>query len=106
MNNNFNLKQYLAEGKLLNEIEVGMMRDPFELFLESIIYGIFTAGMDDPTVEQIDDWDSLFEHWDDLGDLDLHTQSDIIQLAKKSHVSKEDLDYILELPQVSKLERG
>jgi hypothetical protein len=106
MNNNFDLKKYIAESRLLNEIEVGVGYNPFELFLKSIIHGIFRDGMDDPTVEQMDDWDSLFKHWDDLGDLYLHTQSDIIQLAKRNHVSQEDLDYILELPQVSKLERG
>jgi hypothetical protein len=31
MNNNFNLKQYLSEGKLLNEIEVGLGYDRYYL---------------------------------------------------------------------------
>ena len=35
MNNNFNLKQYLSEGKLLNEIEVGTGR--FEKFYEDYL---------------------------------------------------------------------
>jgi len=37
MNNNFNLKQYLSEGKLLNEIEVGTGR--FENFYEDYLDG-------------------------------------------------------------------
>ena len=36
----------------------------------------------------------------------MHTQSDIIELAQEAGVSQDDINYILDLPQVSSLEKG
>ncbi len=78
----------------------------FVNFLNKIIKNIFTSGIKDPMVQDIDGWDVLFEYWNIFGDLQLHTQSDIIGLAKECGVSQEDINYIMDLPEVSDLERG
>lgn len=78
----------------------------FDEFVNKIATNIFTAGVNDPTMAQVDGWDTLFEYWEDFGDLSMHTQSDIIELAQESGVSESDIDYILGLPQVTSLERG
>jgi hypothetical protein len=78
----------------------------FVEFVNLVAKNIFTAGVNDPTMAQVNDWDTLFEYWENFGDLSLYTQSDIIQLAKQANVSQDNIDYILDLPQVSSLERG
>ncbi len=77
-------------------------------FVHLVAKNIFRAGVNDPTMADVsaNDWGTLFEYWEDFGDLDMHTKSDIISLAKKTGVSKNNIMYILDLPQVSKLERG
>ena len=57
-------------------------------------------------IEKYEDLDTFFEMWDELSNLSMHTQSDIIELAQESGVSQSDISYILDLPQVSKLEKG
>lgn len=96
---------------ILNEITVNNPKDylkekSFNKFLELVATDIYTAGMDDPSIKDITDWDSLFYDWENYGLLDTHTQSDIIKIAKEARVLQDDLDYILNLPQVSSLERG
>ena len=78
----------------------------FVEFVNLVAKGIFSAGVDDPTMAQVNDWDTLFEYWEDFGDLSMHTKSDIIELAQEAGVSQDDINYILDLPQVSNLERG
>ena len=78
----------------------------FVEFVNLVAKNIFTGGVNDPTMSQVNDWDTLFEYWEDFGDLGLYTQSDIIELANEAGVSKSDLNYILDLPQVSQLEQG
>ena len=78
----------------------------FVEFVNLVADNIFASGVNDPTMAQVNDWDTLFEYWEDFGNLSLHTQSDIIELAKQAGVSQNDVGYILDLPQVSNLERG
>ena len=78
----------------------------FVEFVNLVADNIFKAGVDDPTMSQVNGWDTLFEYWEDFGDLGLYTQQDIIELAKKAGVSENDIEYILDLPQVANLERG
>lgn len=78
----------------------------FVEFVNLVADNIFKGGVDDPTMSQVDGWDTLFEYWENFGDLSLYTQQDIIGLAKKAGVSKNDIEYILDLPQVANLERG
>jgi hypothetical protein len=78
----------------------------FVEFVNLVAKNVFTDGVNDPTMSQVNDWDTLFEYWEDFGDLNMYTKSDIIELAGQAGVSENDLEYILDLPQVSKLERG
>jgi hypothetical protein len=78
----------------------------FVKFVNLVAKNIFSKGVDDPTMAQVNDWDTLFEYWNDFGDLSLHTKSDIIQMAEEVGVSQEDIDYILDLPQVFSMESG
>lgn len=91
-----------SESKQLTEED----KQSFIKFVNLVADNIFTAGVNDPTMEQVNSWDTLFEYWEDFGNLSLHTQSDIIELANEAGVSESDLNYILDLPQVSSLERG
>jgi hypothetical protein len=50
MNNNFNLKQYLTEGKLLNEIEI---RIPIST-LDEETWGLWVQLADDVGIEDFD----------------------------------------------------
>ena len=86
MNNNFNLKQYLSEGKLLNEIEVGTGR--FERFYKDYL-------------------DNEIEIWEDLNEEDVEEEmvnylknernnipllSDLLSLAKKIQETQHTLE--------------
>jgi hypothetical protein len=80
----------------------------FRDFVKIVIKNIFKSGLNDPMIEDIgeNDWDTLFKFWYEFGNLELHTQQDIIDLANQVNVSEEDINYILDLPQVSALEKG
>jgi hypothetical protein len=54
----------------------------------------------------VEGWDTLFEYWEDFGNLDMFTQQDIIDIANQADVSQSDIEYILDLPQVDNLEKG
>jgi len=58
MNNNFNLKQYLSEGKLLNEIEVGMgnsqLKKIFDLYSQNVVDVEFD-NLEDEERQQVQD---------------------------------------------------
>ena len=103
-------KDFLKMQKLAGLITEGQYKkkinENYDEFINLVADNIFTAGVNDPTMSQVNDWDTLFEYWEDFGDLDFHTQSDIIGLAKQANVSQNDIEYILDLPQVSKLEKG
>lgn len=75
-------------------------------FTKLVVQNIFSAGMKDPMVQEINSWDVLFEFWNEYGNLMLHTQTDIVELADKVKLTANEVYYILNLPQVKGLEQG
>jgi hypothetical protein len=57
-------------------------------------------------IRDVEDWDTLFEYWNKYSNLSLHTKSDILELCEKANVPQSDINYIMDLPEVSNLERG
>jgi hypothetical protein len=78
----------------------------FVEFVNLVAKNIFKAGVNDPMMGDVEGWDTLFEYWEDFGNLGMFTQQDIIDIANQASVSQSDLEYILDLPQVANLERG
>lgn len=78
----------------------------FVEFVNLVAKNIFKAGVNDPTMADVEGWDTLFEYWEDFGNLDMFTQQDIIDIANQADVSQSDIEYILDLPQVDNLEKG
>lgn len=83
-----------------------MKKTEITKFLNLVVNNIFTVGITDPMVKEINNWDTLFKYWDDFGNLSLHTKSDIIELSNQVDLSEDTIEYILGLPQISALERG
>jgi len=112
MADNFDLRKYLVENKvttnsrMLNEQFKPTRNKGFNNFAKKVADIIWSAGLEDPFAAELTDWDALFELWNEQGDLFKYTQSDIEEMANEAGVSQEDLDYILDLPQVSDLEKG
>ena len=66
MNNNFNLKQYLSEGKLLNEIEVGIYRG-WDSDTPSLGFLFHPEEDDDGMIDYFYDKDKIIEVIENLG---------------------------------------
>lgn len=100
---------FLGEVHRLQKI-AGILKESrtpgLEKFLQLVAKGIFTAGMEDPMIGDITDWETLFDYWDEFGTLPQYTKSDILHLTKKAGLTPEEVDYIMDLPQVSQLEGG
>jgi len=109
---NFDLRKYLVENKattnsrMIKESFTPTGDKGFDNFAKEVAEMVWSAGVEDPFAAELTDWDSIFETWEDQGDLDQYTQSDIVSMAEEAGVSQDDIDYILDLPQVSKLESG
>ena len=69
------------------------------LYPDIKVNGVYFVG-------NYEDLDTFFEMWDENSNLSMHTQSDIIELAQEAGMSQSDISYILDLPQVSRLEQG
>jgi hypothetical protein len=109
---NFDLRKYLVENKattnsrMIKESFTPTGDKGFDNFAKEVAEIIWSTGLEDPFAAEFTDWDSIFETWEEQGDLDQYTQSDIVSMAEEAGVSQDDIDYILDLPQVSKLESG
>ena len=95
--NEFKLKKYLAEGKLLKENEetTGTPKDAASYF-----------ELENP--ETYEAWEDVFDGVKSK-DEDMwygHTQNDIVYMMDEINASDDDIDYVMDLSSVQELERG
>jgi hypothetical protein len=87
--------------KHLNSLDRGVKN-----LLRTVAREIFTLGLEDIEILEINSYDELFTMWSERGNLDQHTQDDIREICKNAGLSEDDIQYVLGLPEVDQLEQG
>jgi hypothetical protein len=87
--------------KHLNSLDRGVKN-----LLRTVAREIFTLGIEDIEILEINGYDDLFTMWSERGNLDQYTQDDIHELCKNAGLSNYDIQYVLGLPEVDQLEQG
>jgi len=112
LDENFDIDALIAEiESSLEEVKEvyfnaqGNLDPSFVKFVKIVAPFMYRAGINDPMMLEVVDWDSLFTQWADFGALERFTQEEILDFAKRANVSPSDINYIMSLPEVSLLDK-